>query len=374
MKRFGLLFSVVVFLIMLVIGTSGCGSSRIQNNGVPTPTPTPTPIPPGPASGLGFAFLRNDGITSASAQTITQQEHQSARRASKITHGYQAAMPFDSTAVNIYVWPFTNGNGGWWFGSERKITASADAYTSVHLSLGGTSMVFSAIVNGYNQIFTATVPPEGKTLEERLQLTTDAENHWLPHLYADGSMVVFTKFDPNSNGDVVCIMDNIAGATENCLDFSSTTPILKGANIWHASWGLDGKIFFEAWGGPLNSDEIYMVNSDWETLTQITSNAGTKNYDECPSIFSDGNRMAVDTWNEDTHHYEVGDIDLNTKQRFTFSDDTHADAWDPLATPYSPVWVSQRDTDQSLELYILTFDVTRMTTNAYADYFESSPK
>ncbi len=374
MKKALLLSVVLVSVVFLAAGLTGCGSSGVLPTLTPTPTPTPTPAS---SSGLGFAFLRNDGTTSGAA-TMTAQQRQAARRAAKIAHAAsrQAAITVDSGLVNIYVWPFTEGSAGWWFASERKITASAAGYTSVHLSPNRTSIVFSATVNGYNQIFTSTVPAEGQTLGEPIQLTTDTEHHWVPHISADGSKVVFTKFDPSSNGDAVCVINNAAGATENCLDFSATTPVLKGADMWHASWTPDGKIVFEAWGGPLSSDDIFMVNTDGSGLTKITNNAGTNNHDECPSISSDGNWMAVDTWDDTTQYYEIMDINLNTKQRthVTSGEYMHADAWDPLLTPYSVVWVSQLDTDQSLELYILTYGDTRMTNNTYADYFESSPR
>ena len=190
-----------------------------------------------------------------------------------------------------HVWPSSLDKAGFWpLGSERKITDSAAAYSAVHLSLDGTGFVFSTTVNGYNQISISTVPAVGQTAGEPIQLTTDLEHHWVPHISADGSKVIFTKADPNSPGDVVCSIDNVAGAIENCLDFSSSTPVLKGTDMWHASWTPDGKIVCEAWGGPLNSDEIFMVNADGRDLTQITNNAGTKNYDECPSVSSDGAR------------------------------------------------------------------------------------
>ena len=358
-----------VSLILLAVGT-GCGSTGASSSGIP-PTPTPVGQPAPPATDLGFAFLRND----SSVMTISPQQRQADRIAAKLSHGYQGASTVDPVPANIYVWPFTVGKNGWWFGSERKITAQPAAYTSVHLSLNGITIVFSETVRNYNQIFISRVV-EGKTLWEPTQLTTDTENHWIPHISADGSKVVFTKSDPNSSGDVVCVINNTARATEDCLDFSSTTPVLKGAKIWHASWSPQGKIVFEAWDGPLSSDEIFMVNVDGSGLTQITNNAGTQNYDECPSIFGDGKWMAVDTWNNETQYFEIMEINLDSKERRAIASGEymHADAWDPLQTPYSTVWVSQLDTDKSLELYIFTYSPTRMTNNSYADYFESNAK
>ena len=199
----------------------------------------------------------------------------------------------------------------------------------------------------------------------------------MPHISDDGSKVVFTKIDPNSAGDVVCFIKNNVGATENCLDFSSSTPVLKGANLWHASWAPHDSIVFEAWGGPLTSDEIFMANEDGTGLTQITNNAGTNNYDECPSVSSDGARLVVDTWNDSAQHYEIALIDLNTKQRASIGTTPYGvagvgDAWDPLYT-LSIVWVSQLKNDPSEELYFMSFSPLRMTKNTYADYFEKSP-
>jgi Tol biopolymer transport system component len=117
-----------------------------------------------------------------------------------------------------------------------------------------------------------------------------------------------------------------------------------------------------------------MVNTDGSGLTRITNNAGTKNYDECPSLSSDGTWMMVDTWNDTTRHYEVTGINLSTKERLTYTRGTNADAWDPLRTKYTTVWVSQLETDQSKELYMMSYSPVRVTNNTYADYFENSPK
>lgn len=371
-----LLFSLVaVSLVLLVASLSGCGSSGTAGfTPKPIPVPTPTPTPSNAVN--DFSFLRADGSVSGSAISMTGLQRQAVRRAAKVTHAsnQQAALTGDSGPVNIYVWPGWMSGGYWNLGTERKITGSSGAYSAVHVSLNGTDLVYSAPVNGYNQIFTTKVPDAGQALGEPLQLTTDIEQHWVPHISADGSRVVFTKFDPASSGDVVCTLNNTAGAAENCLDFSSTTPMLRGANMWHASWAPDGKIFFEAWGGPFNSDEIFMVNADGSGLTQITNNAGSKNYDECPSVSSDGAGMAVDTWNDTTQHYEVGVIDLKTKQRATITAGTQTDAWDPLFSKYALVWVSGGDKRQSLELWVMSYSPVQLTHNTYADYFESSPR
>ena len=325
-----------LFAVFLAVLMTGCGSS-----GIP------------PTSGI---------------LTMTPQEYQQARHAAKIAHVSNRQTPItnDSGSRDIYVWPSWLEPSGYWMpGHVRRITGNPGAYSSVHVSLNTTSIVFSSIVNGYNQIFTSTVPAEGQTLGSPIQLTADVEHHWLPHISADGSKVVFTKFDSSSNGDVVCIINNIVAANESCLDFSATTPILKGVNIWHASWTADDKIAFEAWGGPLTSDEIFMVNANGSGLIQITNNLGTNNYDECPSVSTDGKWMAIDTWKDAAQQYEIAQIDLNTKQRM----DTESDAWDPLRTPYTTVYVSQQSTDQSLEIYFMAYGPLRLTNNTYADYF-----
>jgi len=373
MKKLLVLSVVTVVVVFLAAGMSGCGSSGSQPAPTPTQTATPTPTPSATSTSNAFASLRADATISGSAALITPQQHQAA----KIDHAIsrQAAISVNAAPVDIYVWPVSIQNGFWSLLGERKITSAPASYSSVHLV--GTAMVFSAIVNGYNQIFTTTVPAEGNTMGETVQLTTDAEHHWLPHLSPAGD-IVFTKFDPNSEGDVVCVIENARGATENCFNFSSTTPVLKGANIWHASWGLDGKIFFEAWGGPLKSDEIYMVIWDGGAistgLTQITNNAGTNNYDECPSISRDGAYMAVDTWNDATHHYEITLIDLNTRQRPTIigGKETDSDFWDPLYTIGPLVWVSPRDINQNQEIYTMSYSPVQFTHNSVADYFAST--
>jgi hypothetical protein len=377
MKKVLLLSLVTGILVLLGAGMSGCGSSGTAAF-TPTPTPTPpTPTPtPTPSNAINvFTFLRADDGVSSSAVPMAQQQPHAAHHAWKVAHAsnQQGAVTADSGPVNIYVWPgWITKEGFFDLGTERKITGTAAAYSSVHLSLNGSSMVYSAQVNGYSQIFTNTVPAEGETAGAPLQLTTDVEQHWLPHLSADGTKVAFTKFDPTSNGDVVCVINNVAESTENCLNFSATTPMLRGANLWHASWAPDGKIFFEAWGGPFRSDEIFSVNPDGSSLTKITNNAGSKNYDECPSVSSDGTAMAVDTWNDTTQYHEVGVIDLNTKQRATITRGTHADAWDPLFSKYTLVWVTGGGSEQSLELWFMSFSPLQLTRNNYPDYFASS--
>ena len=303
---------------------------------------------------------------------MTRQQLQAARRAAKIEHeiSRHARIPFADQA-NIYVWavgdrPRTEG---------RKINDSPAAYTAVHLEYNGTSIVFSKVIDGYNQIFTSPVPATGQTIDKPLQLTSKSEQHWIPHISADGLKVVFTKADPKSTGDAVCVIGNAAGAAEDCLDFSSTTPVLRGANMWHASWTPDGKIVFEAWGGPLNSDEIFIVNTDLSALTQITNNAGTNNYDECPAVSSlDKTELLVDTWNDKTQHYEITSIDLTTKQRHRIAgQDSAADAWDPLENyTYGTLWISQEPGDQSLEIHGMSWGPIQLTHNSYSDFFSSS--
>jgi Tol biopolymer transport system component len=360
----------------VVLGLSGCGSNGplVKTPVTPSPTPTPTPSSAKPA----FAFLRTDGDPGTHAARTPLQEHQAARRAAKIADAArrQAPMSADSGAANIYVYPYwIDGEGYLHFGTEYKVTDHASAYTSVDLSLNHTSIVTSAIVDGYNQIFTGTIAGGGTTTVEFMQLTTDPEHHWLPHASADGSRVVFTKFDPISSGDVLCLMDNAVGAIEKCLDFSSTNSSLSGARMWHASWTPDGKIVFEAWGGPLQSDEIFMVNPDGSGVTQITDNAGTSNYDECPSMFEEGTWMLVDTWNDITNSYDIEIINLDTKERRTIISAKYegADGWDPLFAE-TILWVSQHKTDPSEQLYMMSYSPVRLTNNIYANYFASSLK
>ncbi|HEX4919652.1 MAG TPA: hypothetical protein VFV92_02810, partial [Candidatus Bathyarchaeia archaeon] len=193
MKKFLLFCAVLVFVVLFVASMSGCGTSAVLPTPTPTPTQTPTPTPsPSETSNL-FASLRTDGTTSSVAAPMTRQQSQAARRAAKFAHATRQQITADSGPVNVYVWPASlNTDGTWSLGSERKITDNPAAYTAVHLSFNGTNFVFSAIVNGYNQIFTSTVPAVGQTVGEPLQLTTDLEHHWVPHIYSDGSMVVFT--------------------------------------------------------------------------------------------------------------------------------------------------------------------------------------
>lgn len=375
MKKVLLLLTMALSVWLLTASVSGCGGSGTTGV-LPTPNPTPTPTPTPTALTPTFASLRADGTTIWRPVQMTPRQLQTARRRAKTAHAAspQGAIIVHPDLVNIYIWPSRINNSGFFeWGSERKITNIGGGYTSVHLSLNKSSIVFSAIVNGFNQVFAGTVPAEGKTLEEPAQLTTYPEQHWVPHISADGSQVVFTKFDPSSNGDVVCVIDNAAGAVENCLDFSSTTPVLKGADLWHASWTPDGKIVFEAWDGPLPSDEIFLVNADGSGLTQITNNAGTKNYDECPSVSKDGIWLAVDTWNDTTKHYDIEEINLNTKERSTFVSGQAllADAWDPLFTE-EIVWVSKRPPDRNEGLYVFTLGPMRITDDTFANYFENS--
>ncbi len=367
-----LLFLALTSFAFLAFIMTGCGGNGGAPAFVPSPTPTPTPTP-ATQEQSAFASLRATG-----AQAITGQQRQAIRRTAKFDHAStrQAAFVMGTSPADIYIWPVRLLTTGWVIDNERKITSSAADYTAVHVSLKGTTIVFSQIVSGYNQIFTAAVPSEGQNLARVLQLTTDAEQHFVPHVSADGSKVVFTKFDPVSGGDVVCVINNTAGATEDCLDLGSSTPILKGAglNLWHASWTPDGKIVFEAWGGPFSSDEIFMVKTDGSELTQITKNAGTNDYDECPSVDPKGQYMVATKWNDTTQHYENTWIDLNTLQE---SPDTGVDfdSWDPLFLPYgSFVWVSQQPTDHSLELYYMSFSPLQLTANTFADSFESSPR
>jgi len=379
MKK-ALLLSTMIMLVALLVGsTVGCGSNGTSRL-IPTPTPTPTPSPtPSPTPQYGthsFAFLRNDFTEGSAATQKSREELQAARRQAKIDHALlrEAAATTEPDTANIYVFPFLYQDG-WYPGKERKITSSSGPYTAVHLSLNDTDVVYTMVVNGYTQIFTNTVPSDGLMTTAPLQLTGDAEHHWLPHISDDGTKVIFTKFDAGSTGDVVCVIANSAGASEKCLDFSTTTPVLKGTNLWHAAWAPHGKIVFEAWAGSLTSDEIFMANEDGSGLIQVTKNAGTKNYDECPTVYPEGTGLAVATWRDDAQNYEINELDPNTNLRYTISSGLGGDAWDPLYTYYTLVWVGQSNNDANPQLYLdYVFDVGHLTNNAYANYFASSQR
>jgi hypothetical protein len=370
----------VLLLVVLLVGSVGCGGGT---KSFPTPTPSPTPTTDTTTFNL-FASLRAVSTWPSSTPQLTPQQIRYMRHAAKVAHYSMERAPIPTaSSADIYLWQVQVNKKGEWSmpqNSERKITDPADLYTAVHLSFNGDRMVFSKIVNGYNQIFFKQEMADGSWLGG-FQLTSDAEHHFLPHISADGSKVVFTTPDPNSTGDVLCIVNSPIpfgpGGPEHCLDFSSTTPALKGANLWHASWAPNDRIVFEAWGGPLISDEIFMVGKDGSGLTQITNNAGTNNYDECPSVNSDGTAITFDSWNDATKHYDVIEMNLATKQRYKYSGaDSPADGWDPLFTKYTFFWVAKPmgQVPGGLELYYMSFSPLRLTNNNLDDFFSSSPR
>ena len=346
------LSAVVVFAALLV----ACGVTRTTSN-----SPAPPPVPPSqaqPSDSHPIAFLRIVSPTGSLA--ATQEERQEARRRARTAHTENPREPITSThQVDMHLLPFTMLTG-WWFGAERRITSAPGPYTSVHVSTEGTKLVFSSVVNGYNQLFVSPVPKEGDTLAPT-QLTNDLEHHWAPHLNYDGSKLAFTKFDAASNGDVLCIARTSGTFAETCLDFSSTTPVLRGANLWHASWYPDDSVIFEAWGGPLNADELFSVNADGSNLKQITRNAGTPYHYESPSVSWEGFFAAAKCTAQES--CDVVTIDLNTGRSYIMDS-----GWDPLCSYYTVLWIQDRPAG------VLRIDMAwsyeTLTKSGYGDFFD----
>ena len=349
-RRFSvLLFAISAFAILL----TGCGGATRTTTTTPA-TPPPSTVQPYGAQPIGF--LRVASLPAS----ITQQPLNEARIQTRMEHLAVRQSPIAAPRLaDMYLLPFIPG---WWYEEPRKITSTPGAYTSVHVSIGGPTLVFSSVVNGYNQVFVSTIPKQGEMLAP-IQLTTDLEHHWVPHLSYDGSKVVYTKFDTASSGDVVCTMAVSAPATEKCLDFSSTQPTLRGANLWHANWLSSESIIFEAWGGSLASDELFTVLADGSNLAQLTKNAGTPYHFESPSV---GGEWYLGVARCDVH----GSCDVATMDPTSGKADLFAPGgYDPLCSQYTVLWINSSGGGGNLFLD-RGWDSVILTRGGYGDYFE----
>lgn len=312
------------------------------------PSPTPTlnwPIP----GNHPIGFLRVASATAAGSPSAAnvQRAHLDAR----LAHASNRQAPVQPPPLSdIYLLTFGFGNG-WDVAEPNQISSAPGPYTSVHVSMDQSTLVYSAVVNGFNQLFVGKAPTIGR-MPDAVQITTDLEHHWLPHVSEGGAKIAFTKFDPTSNGDVVCVMQTVGDPAERCLDFGATEPRLRGGNLSHASWSGSDRIYFEAWGGPLPSDEIFSVKLDGTGLTQISQNAGTAYHDEAPSVSPPdpvtGERYLV------MAHCNASEscvLEMKALGARHFATDSAigwglTGGWDPLSGYYTTVWVTGTKTPQ----------------------------
>lgn len=263
-------------------------------------------------------------------------------------------------------------------GMDRKVSTAAGEIYSVHMMANGTKGVFNAPVGDYVQLFLATVPAQGQTASDAVQITTDNNDHWYPQLSPDGTQVVYVQ---GSEGhDRLCLV-SASGGTPNCLTIAGFDP------TWYETPTIapNGKIVVEAYNCVSGCaegqiiDNIFEINADGSgTPRQITNNDGSiYTYYETPSLSSDGATMVVSRYVDAEGSYqEIYLFDMASRERtgpLTNGQVTGGDSYDPLFVGDKIVYASETDNDSNSRLYVMDktgANATAITPDTYDNYFD----
>jgi Tol biopolymer transport system component len=308
---------------------------------------------PAPAISQNFAYIQALPPTLPAAQRHQQVERQGSIHASRHFGLGMRLHQWNSPAISgsdSIVMMKNDGTG------DVLIADQQGTFGSVQLSYDGNSGVGTFLDdNEYDQIFYADLSNLNNVVVT--QLTTDAEDHYLPQLSWDGSKIVFLKYDPNAGMDQIAVM-NASGGAETLV----ATPF----NVNFPSFTPDGKIVFEQ----EDDDTINIINADG-TGNQALTNPDHAYFDEYPSVSPDGTTITFARYPADESTGEdiwTVKIDGTNPTQLT----TDGMSYDPMFVNDRIVFVSYRDTESNDQIYSMLPNGSspiRLTTDTYYNYF-----
>jgi Tol biopolymer transport system component len=341
MRKVLLISLVLISVMVLATGLTGCGGSTI------TPTRTATST---------FAFIRVPAPTTIQAPLTAQigraaEEQRRIARKAVTARVAVAGTPGEIAPGDFSVVLMKND------GTNESVQEITAQYTSVQLSYDGKMGVFSAYdTTGHQQVYVVDMT---KTPIEAVALTTDANNHFWPQLSFDNSQVVFGMRGENGN-DVAVVMSSTPGA--------GTPKVVAVANhpeyeISTPTFTPDGNIVFEE----DNDDTISIMDQSGQNYRVLT-NADTRHLDEFPSVSPDGKTVLFER-EGDIYTADINGTapDTNLKQLTDTGDNL-----DPMYVNDRIVFVSYRDHVSGYEVYSMLPDGNgqkRLTDNNNPEFF-----
>ncbi len=345
MRKVLLISLVLISVIVLATGLTGCGGSTITpNKQVATSQ---------------FAFIREPAPKTVQAPLTAQigRAAETQRRMTRkaVTRRITAATPGEIAQGDRLVVLMKND------GTNESPQEIAAEYTSVQLSYDGKMGVFSAYdTTGYQQVYVVDMT---KATLEAVALTTDANDHYWPQLSFDNSQVVFGMLGSKGN-DVAVVISSTPGtgtpkvvAVPNHPEYEISTP----------TFTPDGNIVFEE----DYNDSIAIMDQSGQNFRVLTNPGGsyeTDYLDETPSVSPDG-KTVVFARDGDIYTADINGTapDTNLKQLTTTGDN-----WDPMYVNDRIVFLSWRDEANGYEVYSMLpsgSDQKRLTNNNMNEFF-----
>ncbi len=330
----------LTLMLMLVAAWVGCGDST--HAVVPTSQ---------------LAFIRSSGVGAGLAASM----HHSLELGSLRAQPY-AQKPVTGPGLKPYLNTIANGsdsivlmkNDGT---GENVVSPQGGIFWAVQLSPDGTRGVGTAEdQNGYQQVFVADM----KNLQNSnpLQLTNDAENHYVPQISPDNRTVIFVKYD-SAGGMGQAYTIPASGGTETLI----STPTV---DVWTPSYTPDGsKIVFE----DDILDTINIMSTNGTGMKVLTNPGGTAYFDGFPSVSPNGKKLVFSRYGKGTQtageDVYIANIDGTGVTQLTTTGAT-TDSWDPMFVNTKIVFVYNGD------IYSMNYDGTKLkdiSNNSADEYF-----
>lgn len=306
-----------------------------------------------------FAFIREAGA-GAAALHAQAREIKGARRLHqhRMTQGggglHPWAVEIDPGTDSIIV---MNNDGS---GGETVAVNQGGWFYSIHVATNGKNVAFTSEIttsgSTYQQVLVATGSGNNYDNYTVTQLTSDAEDHHQAQVSADGSKVVFAKYDSVSGMDKAFVVPASGGA-------ETVVPTPDTMDVYSPTFTPDGKsIVFE----DCMLETINIVNLDGTGMKVLNDPASSDaSLDDVPSVSPDGKLV---TFLQDNNVFVMDITGQNVKQLTT---DGMND--DPMFVNNRIVYLSMVDNVGSTEVYSMKPDGTdqkRLTNNTAWEEFQ----
>lgn len=314
MKKILLLFVVLIAVLLLAAGLSGCSGSSFQ------PTPTNQ-----------FAFVRQASTQPFIASARLADQKGSHQLGALADLANAAALPGGSDSIVLM-----NNDGS----GEKVVANRAGHFVNVQLSNDGLKTVFTAVdANGRAQIYIA----DTANLNNATQLTNDAENHLQAQLSFDKSKVVFIK-----NAQLFVISSS--GGQEMHI----ATP--AGDPVFAPTFTPDGRIIYE----DDDCDSLKIVNADADGTGLATlTNSNCQYFDQQASVSADGKTLVfLRNWDVYKADLSLSDNTVSNITRLTTTGGTGMGTnYDPLLVKDKVVYISEVNADHDGDADVWSVDL-----------------
>ncbi|HZQ69281.1 MAG TPA: hypothetical protein VFA68_12240 [Terriglobales bacterium] len=343
MKKLLGAFSILLLLAFLIACGGDSGTSKVT----PPPANTVTDA---------FAFVTytpTPGTVALARHSEVKGEHRNQQHSHFRAKGGLKPWDADIDPGPTSVMLMKNDGSG-----TTMVADQAGWFESVQLSLNGKKGSFTAESTStsgtYLQAYVAdmTQAPNYTIV----QLTSDAEYHYMAQVSPDNKQIVFTKYSPLIQEEQAYLI-NVTGGQETAIPTPDTVDVVA------PTFTADGKaIVFE----DCNIDSINKINLDGTGMV-VLNNADGLYLDDLPSVSPDGSKIVFIQSNEQGDNVYIMDITGQNLKQLTVD----GTAWDPMFVKDKIVFLSWKDNPMG-EIYSMNYDgssPTRLTNNSSYEWF-----